>query len=83
MTEEAVKISITIRVAKREQRIERKIKMEELEETIQGIAIETGQEALGMGIKEIDERIAERMPTGWQNVDTEARWLVSSLEAMR
>jgi hypothetical protein len=50
MTDEAVQISITIRVAKREQKIERKIKIEELEETIQGIALETGQEALGMGI---------------------------------
>ena len=49
MTDEAVQISITIRVAKREQRIERTIKIEELEETIQGIAIETGQEAFGQG----------------------------------
>jgi len=83
MTDEAVQISITIRVAKREQKIERKIKMEELEETIQEIAIETGQEALGMGIQEIDDRIAERIPKGWQNVGTEERWLVSSLGAMR
>jgi len=83
MTDEAVQISITIRVAKREQKIERKIKIEELEETIQGIAIETGQEALGMGIKELDDRIAERIPKGWQNVGTEERWLVSSLGAMR
>lgn len=83
MTDEAVQISITIRVAKREQKIERTIKMEELEETIQGIAIETGQEALGMGIKELDDRIAERIPKGWQNVGTEERWLVSSIGAMR
>jgi hypothetical protein len=83
MTDEAVQISITIRVAKREQKIERQIKMEELEETIQGIAIETGQEALGMGIKELYDRIAERIPKGWQNVGTEERWLVSSIGAMR
>ena len=83
MTDEAVHISITIRVAKREQKIERKIKIEELEETIQGIAIETGQEALGMGIKELDDRIAERIPKGWQNVGSEERWLVSSLGAIR
>jgi hypothetical protein len=83
MTDEAVQISITIRVAKREQRIERTIKIEELEETIQGIAIETGQEALGMGIKELDDRISERIPKGWQNVGTEERWLVSSIGAMR
>lgn len=83
MTDEAVHISITIRVAKREQKIERKIKIEELEETIQGIAIETGQEALGMGIKELDDRIAKKKPKDWQNVGTEERWLVSSLGAMR
>jgi hypothetical protein len=83
MTDEAVQISITIRVAKREVRLERKARIEELEETIQGIAIETGQETLGMGIKEFDDRIAEKVPKGWQNVGTEARWLVSSLGAMR
>lgn len=83
MTDEAVQISITIRVAKRELKIERKINLEELEETIQGIAMETGQEALGMGIKEFDDRIAEKKPKGWQNVGTEERWLVSSIGAMR
>ena len=83
MTDRAVQISITIKIAKREQRIERNINLEELEETIQGIAIETGQEALGMGIKELDDRIAERIPSGWQNVGTEERWLVSSIGALR
>lgn len=83
MTDEAVQISITIRVAKKERKIERNLKMDELEETIQGIVIETGQEALGMGIKELDDRIAERIPKDWQNVGTEERWLVSSIGAMR
>jgi len=83
MTDKAVQISITIRVAKREQKIERKMSIKELEETIQGIAIETGREALGMGIKEMDEQIAKGIPKGWQNVGTEERWLVSSIGAMR
>jgi hypothetical protein len=83
MTDEAVQISITIRIAKREQKIERKMSIKDLEETIQGIAIETGQEALGMGIKELDDRISERIPKGWHNVGTEERWLVSSIGAMR
>lgn len=83
MTDEAVQISITIRVAKREQKIERRINIEELEETIQGIAIEAGQEALGMGIKELDDRIAESPPKGWLNIGTEERWLISSIGAMR
>ena len=83
MTDNTVPISITIRVAKKEQKIEREMKIEEMEETIQGIAIEIGQEALGMGIREVDERIVERIPKGWRNVGTEERWLVSSLGAMR
>jgi len=83
MTEETVQIRITIRVAKREQKIERKIRIEDLEETIEGIAIETGQEALGMWIRELDDRIAEKPPKGWQNVGTEGRWLVSSVGALR
>ncbi|HQP07772.1 MAG TPA: ISLre2 family transposase [Anaerolineaceae bacterium] len=83
MTDEAVEISITISIAKREVRIERKIRMEDLEETIQGIVIETGQEALGMGIKELDDRIAKKIPKGWRNVGTEERWMVSSLGALR
>ncbi len=83
MADEAVHISITIRIAKREQRIERTTRIEELEETIQEIALETGQEALGMGINEIDDRIAERPPQGWQKVGTEERWLVSSIGALR
>ena len=83
MTDEAVEISITISIAKREVRIERKIRMEDLEETIQGIVIETGQEALGMGIKELDDRIAKKIPKDWQNVGTEERWMVSSLGAMK
>ena len=83
MTDEAVQISITISVAKREQKIERKIRIEDLEEAIQRITIETGQEALGMGIKELDDRIAESPPKGWQNVGTEERWLVSSIGAIR
>jgi hypothetical protein len=28
--------------------------------------LEAGQQALGMGIKAIDDRIAEKLPSGWQ-----------------
>lgn len=83
VTNEAFKINITIRISKREQKIDREIEIEDLEETIQGNAIETGQEALGMRIKELDGRITERIPKGWQNVGTEERWLVSSIGTMR
>lgn len=83
MTDESVHISITIRVAEREKKIERKVKKEELEEVIQGLAIETAQQTLGMGIKALDDQIAKNVPKSWQNVGTEARWIVSSIGSLR
>jgi len=83
MTENTVDISITIRVSERETKIERKAKIEELEEAVQGISLETGQQLMGMGIRAIDEGFARRMPKCWRNVGTEERWLVSSVGAMR
>ncbi len=83
MTDEAVQIIITIKVAESERKIEGKIKPEEMEETIQRIALTTGQESLEMGIRELDNQFAKQVPKGWQNVGTEERWLVSSLGAMR
>jgi hypothetical protein len=70
-------------VAEKVKKIEEIINLDEIEETIQRIAIEIGQESLEMGIQEIDEEIAKQVPTGWQNVGTENRWLVSSLGAIR
>ena len=83
MTENSVAISITIRVSEREVKIENEIGIGDIEETIQGIMLEAGQQALGMGIKAIDDRIAEKLPRGWQNVGTEERWIVSSIGALR
>lgn len=83
MTDKAVQISITIRVAKKEREIEETIKLDEIEESIQRIAIETGQESLEMGLQEIDEEIAKQVSKDWQNVGTEERWLVSSLGEIR
>ena len=77
MTENSVAISITIRVSEREVKIENEIGIGDMEETIQGIMLEAGQQAFGMGIKAIDDRIAEKLPSGWQNVGTEERWIVS------
>lgn len=83
MTENSVAISITIRVSEREVKIENEIGIDDMEETIQGMMLEAGQQVLGMGIRAIDDRIAEKLPRGWQNVGTEERWLVSSLGALR
>src|SRR4030042_3628133 len=83
MTENSVGISITIRVSEREVKIENEIGIGDMEETIQGMVLEAGQQALGMGIKAIDDRIAEKLPKGWQNVGTEERGIVSSIGALR
>ncbi|MCC6145965.1 MAG: ISLre2 family transposase [Anaerolineaceae bacterium] len=83
MTDEAVEISITIRVAESERKIEEKINLEEIEETIQRIAKKAGQESLEMSLQEIDKQIAEQVPRDWQNVGTEERWLVSSIGVLR
>jgi hypothetical protein len=83
MTEKSVPISITIRVSEQELKIEKEIRMEEIEGTIQGIVLEAGARMFGMGIKEIDDRIAAKVPSGWQNVGTEERWIVSSIGPLR
>jgi hypothetical protein len=83
MTDESITISITIRVSEREIVFEKEIRIEEMEEAIQGILLEAGQLTFGMGIKECDDRIAKEMPKGWQNVGTEERWLVSSIGTLR
>jgi hypothetical protein len=83
MTENTVAISITIKVSEREVKIENEIGIGDMEESIQGMMLEAGQQALGMGIKAIDDRIAEKLPRGWQNVGTEERWIVSSIGALR
>ena len=83
MTDESVLISITIRVSERVIELEKETKMEDMEETIQGIMLEAGQQTFGMGIKVMDERMAEKVPQGWQNVGTEERWLVSSIGTLR
>ncbi|RJQ42309.1 MAG: ISLre2 family transposase [Anaerolineaceae bacterium] len=83
MTENTVPVSITIRVSEREAKIEKEVRIMELEETIQGIMLEAGKQTLEIGIKEIDDRIAKEVPRGWQNVGTEGRWVVSSIGALR
>ena len=83
MTENSVAISITIRVLEREVKIENEIGISDMEETIQGMVLEAGQQVFGMGLKAIDDRIAEKLPSGWQNVGTEERWIVSSIGALR
>jgi hypothetical protein len=83
MTENSVPISITIRVFEQEMKIEKKADLNHLEEAIQGIVNETGQQVLELGIKAIDDRIAEEVPKGWKNVGTEERWIVTTVGTLR
>lgn len=83
MTDEAVKISITIKVEEEKYEIERKIAVSELEEGVQAMTQGLGQEVLKRVIGRIDDQIAGNLPTGWRNVGTEGRWMVSSLGAIR
>jgi hypothetical protein len=64
-------------------KFEKEAKIEEMEETIQGIMLEAGQRTLEMVIKETDEQITEKVPKSWQNVGTEERWLVSSVGTLK
>ncbi len=49
MTGNSVAISITIRVSEREVKIENEIGISDMEETIQGMVVEAGQQVFGMG----------------------------------
>lgn len=83
MTENSVPISITIRVFEQEMKIEKKANLNQLEEALQSIVNETGQQILELGIKAIDERIADAVPEGWKNIGTEERWIVTSIGELR
>jgi hypothetical protein len=82
MTDEAVSISITIKVEEVYE-FERKIPITELEEGVQVMTQGLGQEVLKGVIGVLDERFAANVPSGWRNVGTEGRWMVSSLGELR
>jgi hypothetical protein len=83
MTDEAVHISITIKVEERVEEIQRKIPIAELEEGVQAMTQGLGQQVLNGVIGVLDDRIAAHAPAGWRNVGTEERCMISSLGAMR
>ena len=65
MTENTVRLSISIKLSEREMKFERKVELSNIEETIQTLMTEIGQQVLGTGIRVIDDRIAENVPKGW------------------
>ena len=79
MTDESVHISIHIKVEEKVLEIEDRIQVEELEEVIQAMTQEVGQQVLLGVIWALDERFSKSLPAWWRNVGTEERRMVSSL----
>jgi hypothetical protein len=83
MTDDAVRISITIKVEEEVMEFEEKVPIERVEESVHSMTTGLGQQVLHGVIRVLDDRIAREVPAGWRNVGTEMRWMVSSLGAVR
>ena len=79
MTDDAVRISITIKVEDVVMEIQEKVPLEAVEECVHSMTTGLGQQVLHGVIQVLDDRIARQVPAGWRNVGTEMRWMVSSL----
>lgn len=82
MTDEAVHISITIKVEGVTKEIEEKVLATAMEESAHTLVLLVGREVFQGMIEALDERLAKKKPTGWRNIGTEKRRMVSSLGIM-
>ncbi len=83
MTDDAVNISITIKVEDAVMEIQKKVPVDAVEESIHSMATGLGQQVLQGVIQVLDDRMARNVPCEWRNVGTETRWMMSSLGAVR
>jgi hypothetical protein len=83
MTDDAVSISITIKVEDVVLEFQNKVPVDAVEESIHAMTLGVGQQVLRGVIQLLDDRMAREVPAGWRNVGTEMRWMVSSLGAIR
>ena len=83
MTDEAVSISITIKVEDKVMGFQKEVPVDAVEESIHSLSLGLGQQVLEGVIQVLDDRIARDVPAGWRNVGTEKRWMVSSVGAVR
>jgi hypothetical protein len=83
MTDDAVHISITIKVEDVVIEIQEKVSIDAVEESVHSLSTGLGQQVLHGVIQVLDDRIARNVPAGWRNVGTEMRWMVSSLGAVQ
>ena len=82
MTDEAVNISITIKVENEKMEMQEKIPITAIEERIYSLALEMGKQMLQGVIVVLDDKIAQNKPAEWRNMGTENRWIISSLGEM-
>jgi len=83
MTDETVHISIHVKVEGREEEFDYHAPVAELEEAIQSLSQQIGQQILLGVIGVLDDRTAKSIPASWRNAGTEERWMVSSVGAVR
>ena len=83
MTDETVHISIHVKVEGREEEFDYQAPVAELEEVIQSLSQQIGQQILLGVIRVLDDRTARSIPASWRNAGTEERWMVSSVGAVR
>lgn len=79
MTDEAVEISIILKVCGEAIEYTRKIAIAALETGISQVVQEIGSTVLMAGLKGLDQELRKAVPAGWQNVGTEERSILSSV----
>jgi hypothetical protein len=79
MTEKSVHISITIKVAENSHEFRKQVKYHDVEEGVQSLTQEIGQQALQSVLAVMAGELEARVPRGWKNIGTEKRTLISSL----
>ena len=79
MTEQAVKISIIIKIGKREKEITKSVRAEELEAEIRSEVQKMGKLIMEESLQELDERLWEGVKAKWKNLGREGRWWLTSV----
>lgn len=83
MTEKAVEISIIAKVNDEVFEIKRKMKISEIELELSKATQEIGNRMMVAVIEGMDREIGKAVPSGWRNVGTEERSLMSSVGRVR
>ena len=79
MTEQAVGISITIKIEKREKKITKRIRVADLENEIRAETQEIGKLMLEESLQQLDERLWEEQKEKWKNIGRERRMMQTSV----